>query len=114
MRLIEISISWSRRVKGHTEYEIKLITDSEEFGKNYVHVYKRYSEFLVLHKKIKRRIPYIGKFPGKVIFNRFSRETVEMRREWFEKYLKDAYEFIIRNGYEKEAYGQELIRFIQY
>ncbi|KAI5181915.1 hypothetical protein PAEPH01_2842, partial [Pancytospora epiphaga] len=52
-KILEISIPSAIRHSGHTEYLVHLITNNPSFDRNYIVVYKRYSQFFTLHKKLK-------------------------------------------------------------
>lgn len=109
--ILEISIPSSRLQRGHTEYQIDLITNNEHFERNYIRVFRRYSEFLRLHKKIKHRIPALPEFPKKILLLRFKESIVESRRVHFEIYARYICQFVIRNGFEHESFGRAILDF---
>ena len=67
--IFEISIPTAKKIDSHFEYQINIISDCESFEKNYISIYRRYSEFLKLHNSIKSYIPSLPSFPKKAWFS---------------------------------------------
>lgn len=111
--VFEVSIPSTRNNNGHIEYQINIITNSKILDKCYTCIYKRYSDFLTLHNKIKSDIPALPDFPKKKWFFNSSRNVIESRRQCFEVYLRYITQFIIRNNFESQTFGLEIIKFIQ-
>ncbi|KAI5173476.1 hypothetical protein PAEPH01_2012, partial [Pancytospora epiphaga] len=98
---------------GHTEYLVHLITNNPSFDRNYIVVYKRYSQFFTLHKKLKLHIPALPAFPPKILFSSFRTNIVENRREKLQQYIRYVCEFVVRNGFENEKFGRYLVEFFK-
>lgn len=109
--ILEVSIPSATKCCSHTEYIVNLITNNAHFEKSYIRVHRRYSQFLELHNKLRPHIPALPAFPRKSVFSRFRKHVIEARRVSFEEYIRYACQFVVRNGFEQEAFGRELLQF---
>ena len=77
---------YAKNFKPYTVYNIKIKTKTHEFR-----LAKRYSDFLILHQKLKKQHPYLVRewhFPEKtMLWGNFSNEVLEGRKQQFQEYL---------------------------
>lgn len=84
--IIEIFVTKHKEYNCKTYYEIIIITNDDKFEKNYIKIYKRYSDFLVLDKAIRKHIDNLIDLPSKQVFT--SDNTKNKRKNIFAEYLK--------------------------
>lgn len=107
----EISIPVTKRIGGHTEYKVILISNSPKFSSNYITVNRRYSDILKLHKKILKFFPILPSFPRKTWFRRFDKPIIEQRRRTFELYFNFLLDFIFKNNLSEYNFTKDIFRF---
>ncbi|KAL6120632.1 hypothetical protein NUSPORA_02607 [Nucleospora cyclopteri] len=110
-RVFEVSIPKYQNVKRYTEYQIVVVAQHKYITSDCFFIYRRYSEFLKLHKILEKDILYLPDFPPKVFLNK-KKEILEDRRKKFDLYLKYVTSFIIRNKYERCDSGRALFKFL--
>lgn len=109
--VFEISIPTTKKVRRHTEYQIILISNLPDLKNTYTRTYKRYSEVLSLHSKIRKTFPMLPGFPKKTWFRRMSPAVIEERRRMFEEYFLFVLNFIVTNNLREEEYSREIFNF---
>lgn len=109
--LIEITVPGTKKLKGHTEYQINLVSSIPQFPAMNLKVYRRYSQILKLHKKIYKIFPILPEFPKKNWFRRMSPDVIEFRRRCFQIYFTFILDFILRNSLQDCAFAKEIFDF---
>jgi sorting nexin-3/12 len=86
--LLETSITktFSKNSK-YTLYEINCITNLPTKKSCFSKIYKRYSEFLGFHNKIKKIVKDVPPFPKKK-YDKMNHETISLRKIMFDNYLR--------------------------
>lgn len=109
--IFELSISSSKNIKGHTEYQFIIISNIPELNNTYTRIYKRFSQIHKLHKKIYKAFPKLPDFPKKVWFGKMDPIVIENRRKMFEAYFSYVFDFILKNNLKEEKFSSEVFSF---
>lgn len=111
--VLEISIPGTRSIRNrYTEYEIVCITNNTGFGKCYSRVFRRYSDFLRLHTKLRCFVKMLPEFPKKR-WNKMHRNTIDERMQMFAVYLKFVCDYILKNKKDAEKISADVVAFVQ-
>ncbi|KAJ5069024.1 sorting nexin [Anaeramoeba ignava] len=80
-----VKFTKSRKTDGHIEYLVAVRQGTQLWG-----VWKRYSEFVTLHKTLKKNFPVEmkdSKLPAKKVIGNMKEKFIEQRKQDLEKYL---------------------------
>ena len=111
--VLEISIAGSRTIRDrYTEYEIVCITNSKAFGKCYTKVYRRYSDFLRLHCRLRCLVDILPEFPKKK-WKKLCRNAVEERMKMLAIYMKFICDYVLHKEDNAEKIEQDVASFMK-
>ncbi|KAF7684608.1 Sorting nexin-3 [Astathelohania contejeani] len=109
--ILEIYIEGHKNQRGFTLYEIVCITNLPEFKSSYFKIYRRYSQFLKLHNKIKLFIPILPTFPKKE-FRKLRIEVILVRKDLLTTYLKYLSSLYLKSDEGDKLWKEEMLNFI--